>query len=85
MRLCRCPPHIPSTNVCTKLARAERISESPWSNVWWCRVDGDGKLRTIKFVPKVDSTVILRELCIDKVALKGCFLIPKFSGYSTGL
>ncbi len=79
MHLCRCAPHIPSTNVCT-VTLVERISESRWSTVWRCRVDGDEKLRIIKFVPEVHSTMILRELYMYEVALKGCSLVPKFYG-----
>ncbi|PBK63948.1 hypothetical protein ARMSODRAFT_1088300 [Armillaria solidipes] len=79
VHLCRCAPHIPSTNVGT-VTLVERISESRWSTVWRCRVDDDEKLRIIKFVPEVHSTMILRELYMYEVALKGCSLVPKFYG-----
>ncbi|KAK0194689.1 hypothetical protein F5146DRAFT_1037109, partial [Armillaria mellea] len=61
MHLYRRASHIPSTNVCA-VTLVERISEGRWSSVWRCRVEGDEKLRIIKFVPEVHTTMILREL-----------------------
>ncbi|KAK0478000.1 kinase-like domain-containing protein [Armillaria luteobubalina] len=74
-----CAPRIPSTNIDT-VTLVEQIRVGKWSSVYTCRVEGEDKLCIMKLVSECHSEMILREMYMYNVVLKGCSLIPQFYG-----
>ncbi|KAK0482026.1 hypothetical protein EDD18DRAFT_1202448 [Armillaria luteobubalina] len=72
-------PRIPSTNIDT-VTLVEQIRVSEWSSIYTCRVEGQDKLCIMKLVSECHSEMILREMYMYDVVLKGCSLVPQFYG-----
>ncbi|KAK0449543.1 uncharacterized protein EV420DRAFT_773976 [Desarmillaria tabescens] len=72
-------PHIPSTHVDTVIL-LEQIRASRWSSIYSCRVEGADKKCIMKLVSECHSEMVLRELYMYEVVLKGCSLVPQFYG-----
>ncbi|KAK0468619.1 hypothetical protein IW261DRAFT_1518443 [Armillaria novae-zelandiae] len=72
-------PRIPSTNIDT-VTLVEQVRVGRWSSIYTCRVEGEDKLCIMKLVSECHSEMILREMYMYEVALKGCSLVPQFYG-----
>ncbi|KAK0432165.1 uncharacterized protein EV420DRAFT_1772379 [Desarmillaria tabescens] len=74
-----CAPRIPSIDVNT-VTLLEQIRASRWSSIYTCHLEGADKLCIMKLVSERHSEMVLRELYMYEVVLKGCSLVPQFYG-----